>query len=87
MKSIKEPLKPPSPKRTVNVIIGGEDVNGVTYTAAKRISKLSVMHGKRIQQILEAKSITFDNEDIDGLFILYNDALVISLLIHDTNAK
>ncbi|XP_070055375.1 uncharacterized protein [Nicotiana tomentosiformis] len=87
MKNRQEPPKPPSPKRTVNVISGGEEVNDVTYTAAKITAKFTVTHGKRVRQTLEEDSITFDDVDADGLMIPHNDALVISLLIHDTNIK
>ncbi|XP_009618243.1 uncharacterized protein [Nicotiana tomentosiformis] len=71
----------------VNIITGGEEVNGVIYTAAKKTSKISVTHGKRIRQVVEGDNITFDDEDTDGLIIPHNDALVISLLVHDTNVK
>ncbi|XP_070049440.1 uncharacterized protein [Nicotiana tomentosiformis] len=87
MKNRQEPPKPPSPKRTVNVIIGGDEVNGVTYTAAKKTSKVTVTHGKRVRQVLDRYSITFDDEDADDLMIPHNDVLVISLLVHDTNVK
>ncbi|XP_070036428.1 uncharacterized protein [Nicotiana tomentosiformis] len=87
MKNRQEPPKPPSPKRTVNVTSGGEEVNGVTYTSAKKTAKFTVTHGKRVRQTLEEDSITFDDVDADGLMIPHNDALVISLLIHDTNVK
>ncbi|XP_070056160.1 uncharacterized protein [Nicotiana tomentosiformis] len=86
-KNRQEPPKPLSPKRTVNVISGGEEVNGVTYTAAKKTAKFTVTHGKRVRQTLEEDSITFDDVDVDCLMIPHNDALVISLLIHDTNVK
>ncbi|XP_070036262.1 uncharacterized protein [Nicotiana tomentosiformis] len=87
MKNRQEPPKPPSPKRTVNVIIGGNEVNGVTYTAANKTSKVIVTHGKRVCQVLDGDNITFDDEYVDGLMISHNDALVISLLVHDTNVK
>ncbi|XP_019248841.1 PREDICTED: uncharacterized protein LOC109228118 [Nicotiana attenuata] len=87
MKNRQEPPKPPSPKRTVNVISGGEEINGVTYTAAKKISKVTVTHGKRVRHVLEEESITFDDADADGVITLHNDALVISLLVYDTNIK
>ncbi|XP_070013751.1 uncharacterized protein [Nicotiana sylvestris] len=73
MKNRQEPLKPPSPKRTVNVISGGEEISGITYTTAKKV--------------LEEESIIFDDADADGVLTLQNDALVISLLVHDTNVK
>ncbi|XP_019262411.1 PREDICTED: uncharacterized protein LOC109240235 [Nicotiana attenuata] len=56
MKNRQEPPKPPSPKRTVNVISRGEEVNGVAYTAAKKTSKVTVTHGKRVRQVLEEDS-------------------------------
>ncbi|XP_070014933.1 uncharacterized protein [Nicotiana sylvestris] len=87
MKNRQEPPKPPSPKKTVNVINGGEEINGVTYTAAKKVSKITVTNGKRVRQVLEEDSITFDDADADGVLIPHNDALVISLLVHVTNVK
>ncbi|XP_016441242.1 uncharacterized protein LOC107766874 [Nicotiana tabacum] len=87
MKNRQEPPKLPSPKRTVNLITGAEEVNGVMYTAGKRTIKISVTHRKRVRQVLEGNNITFDEEDADGLIIPHNDALVISLLIYDTNVK
>ncbi|XP_009608765.1 uncharacterized protein [Nicotiana tomentosiformis] len=87
MKNKQEPQKPPSPQRTVNVITGGDEVNGVTYTTAKKMSKIMVTHGKQVLQVLDGDSITFDDEDVDDLIISHNDTLVISLLVHDTNVK
>ncbi|XP_070045809.1 uncharacterized protein [Nicotiana tomentosiformis] len=87
MKNRQEPPKPPSPKRTVNVINGREEVNGVTYTAARKTTKFTITHVKRTRQTLEDDNITFDDADANGLMIPHNDALVISLLIHDTNVK
>nr|XP_016512513.1 PREDICTED: uncharacterized protein LOC107829583 [Nicotiana tabacum] len=66
MKNRQEPPKPPSPKRTANVISRGEEVNGVTYTAAKKTTKFTVTHEKRVRQTLEEDSITFDDVDADG---------------------
>ncbi|XP_070035676.1 uncharacterized protein [Nicotiana tomentosiformis] len=87
IKNRQEPLKPPSPKRTINVINGGEEVNGITYTVARKTTKFTITHGKRTRQTLEDGNITFDDADADGLMIPHNDALVISLLIYDTNVK
>ncbi|XP_075087569.1 uncharacterized protein LOC142169585 [Nicotiana tabacum] len=87
MKNRQEPPKPPSPKGTVNVINGGVEVNGVTYTVAKKTTKFTVTHGKRTHPTLEDGNITFDDADSNGLMIPHNDALVISLVIHDTNIK
>ncbi|XP_070005068.1 uncharacterized protein [Nicotiana sylvestris] len=87
MKNRQEPPKPPSPKRTVNVISVGEDINGVTYTTANKVSKVTITHGKRVRHVLEKQSITFDDADANGMLSPHNDALVISLLVHDTNVK
>ncbi|XP_019263529.1 PREDICTED: uncharacterized protein LOC109241261 [Nicotiana attenuata] len=75
MKNRQEPPKPPSPKRTANVISGGEEINGVTYTAVRKMSKITVAYGKRVQQVLEEDSITFDDADADGVLTPHNDAL------------
>ncbi|XP_019229494.1 PREDICTED: uncharacterized protein LOC109210524 [Nicotiana attenuata] len=56
MKNRQEPLKLPSPKRTVNVIRGGEEINGVTYTTANKVSKVTITHGKRVRHVLEEES-------------------------------
>ncbi|XP_070025683.1 uncharacterized protein [Nicotiana sylvestris] len=87
MKNRQEPPKPPSPKRTDNVISGGEDINGITYTAANKISKVTITQGKRVRHVLEEDIITFDDADADGVLSPHNDALVISLIVHDTNVK
>ncbi|XP_075078906.1 uncharacterized protein LOC142164634 [Nicotiana tabacum] len=87
MKNRQELLKPPSPKRMVNVINGGEEINCVAYMTTKKVSKITVTHGKRVREVLEEDSITFDDADTDGLLTPHNDALVISLLAHDTNVK
>ncbi|XP_070012892.1 uncharacterized protein [Nicotiana sylvestris] len=86
MKNRKEPSKPQSPKRTINVISGGEKVNGVTYMASKKVSKITVTHGKRVRQVLKEDSITFDDA-VDGVLNLHNDALIISLIVHNTNVR
>nr|XP_016436892.1 PREDICTED: uncharacterized protein LOC107763001 [Nicotiana tabacum] len=74
MKNRQEPPKPSSPKRTVNVINGTEEINGVTYTAAKKVSKITVTHRKRVRQVLEEDNITFDDADTDGVLTPHNSA-------------
>uniref|UniRef100_A0A1S3ZT33 Uncharacterized protein n=1 Tax=Nicotiana tabacum TaxID=4097 RepID=A0A1S3ZT33_TOBAC len=87
MKNRQEPPKPPSLKRTVNVISIGKEINGVTYTTANKVSKVTITHGKRVRHVLEEESITFNDAVADGLLTPHNDALVISLLVHDNNVK
>ncbi|XP_019239926.1 PREDICTED: uncharacterized protein LOC109219908 [Nicotiana attenuata] len=74
-KNRQEPPNPLSLKRMVNVIRGGEEVNGVTYTAAKKTSKVTVTQGKQVRQVLEEDNIMFDDADADGVMIPRNDAL------------
>uniref|UniRef100_A0A1S4BRU1 Uncharacterized protein n=1 Tax=Nicotiana tabacum TaxID=4097 RepID=A0A1S4BRU1_TOBAC len=87
MKNRQEPPKPPSRKRTVNVISGGEDIHGVTYTASNKVSKVTITHEKRVRQVLENESISFDDADTEGVMTPHNEALVISLHVYDTNVK
>ncbi|XP_070029969.1 uncharacterized protein [Nicotiana sylvestris] len=72
---------------TINVISVGEEINGVKYTTAKKVSKVIVTHGKRVRHVLKEESITFDDADADGVITPHNDVPVISLLVHDTNVK
>nr|XP_009770490.1 PREDICTED: uncharacterized protein LOC104221185 [Nicotiana sylvestris]XP_016450713.1 PREDICTED: uncharacterized protein LOC107775493 [Nicotiana tabacum] len=65
MKNRQEPPKLPSLKRTVSVISGGDEVNGVAYTTTKKVSKVTVTHEKQVRQVLEEDSITFDDADVD----------------------
>ncbi|XP_070004240.1 uncharacterized protein [Nicotiana sylvestris] len=87
MKNRQDPPKPPSPKRTINVISGGEEINGVTYTTTNKVSKVTIIHGKRVGHVLEEESIIYDDADADDVLTPHNYALVISLLVHDTNVK
>ncbi|XP_070023010.1 uncharacterized protein [Nicotiana sylvestris] len=87
MKNKQEPPKPPSPKRTVNVISGGEDINGISYTTTNKISKVTITQKKRVRHILEEDNITFNDADADVVLTLHNDALVISLIVYDANVK
>nr|XP_016499636.1 PREDICTED: uncharacterized protein LOC107818202 [Nicotiana tabacum] len=80
------PPKPPSPARTINMIIGGSDdtsINSVKFTTTHKV-KRSITR-ERYDRLEE--SIIFDEFDADGLSFLNNDALVITLCILDTNVK
>lgn len=87
MKNKLESHKTPSPKWIVNVISGGEEINSVMYRAANKVSKVTITHEKWVWHVLEEESIIFDNADVNGLLTPHNDALVISLLVHDTYVK
>lgn len=70
------------PRLTINMIFGGVEVNGVTFSSAKK-TKISVTHGKRNREASEDDEITFMEEDADGLIFPHNNALVISLKVLD----
>ncbi|XP_019251114.1 PREDICTED: uncharacterized protein LOC109230032 [Nicotiana attenuata] len=57
------------------MIFGGAEVNEVTFTAPRKMNIL-VTHGKRIREESEDDGITFSEEDVDGLTLPYNDALL-----------
>nr|XP_016488828.1 PREDICTED: uncharacterized protein LOC107808773 [Nicotiana tabacum] len=84
---IAEPSKPAawSPRMMINMIFGGDEVNRVRFSAAKK-TNISVNHGKRIRKISE-DDITFTEEDDDGLLLPHNDALVISFNVLDFKIK
>uniref|UniRef100_A0A1S3Y4Y4 Uncharacterized protein n=1 Tax=Nicotiana tabacum TaxID=4097 RepID=A0A1S3Y4Y4_TOBAC len=80
------PPKPPSPARTINMIIGDKDIasiNGIKFTTTQKL-KQSITR-ERYDGLEE--SITFDESDADGLTFPYNDAIVITLRILDTDVK
>nr|XP_016483531.1 PREDICTED: uncharacterized protein LOC107804203 [Nicotiana tabacum] len=74
-----------SRRLTINMIFEGNEINGVTFTVAKK-TKVSVTHSKRLREVAE-DDITFMEEDVDGLLLPHNDALVISLNILDFKIK
>nr|XP_009615093.1 uncharacterized protein LOC104107884 [Nicotiana tomentosiformis]XP_016512940.1 PREDICTED: uncharacterized protein LOC107829982 [Nicotiana tabacum] len=82
-----EPSKPTagSPRMTINMIFGGDKVNRVTFSVAKK-TKISVTHGKRIREVSE-DDITFTEEYADGFLLPHNDELVISLNVLDFKIK
>nr|XP_016486228.1 PREDICTED: uncharacterized protein LOC107806572 [Nicotiana tabacum] len=80
------PPKPPSPSRTIQIIIGGGDdtvINHVKFTTTYKL-KRTVFH-KRYDDLKD--SIIFDKSDTDDLSFPHYDALVITLCIADTNLK
>ncbi|XP_021766983.1 uncharacterized protein LOC110731430 [Chenopodium quinoa] len=82
------PPKPPVPKVIVNVITGGSDICGLTYSATKRIAKSTIDNADVLNEIrdplekkLEAMSITFDDDDVNNINREHEDSLVISLVV------
>ncbi|XP_075091858.1 uncharacterized protein LOC142172008 [Nicotiana tabacum] len=80
------PPKPPSPARTINMIIGGGDdasINNVKFTTTHKL-KWSIT---RKWYDEPEESIIFDKSDADGLAFPHNDALIITMQILDTDVK
>nr|XP_009763064.1 PREDICTED: uncharacterized protein LOC104215025 [Nicotiana sylvestris] len=80
------PLKPPSPARIINMIIGGGDdasINGVRFTTTHKL-KRSITR-ERYNKLEE--SIIFDELDVDSLTFPRNNAFDITLRILDTDVK
>ncbi|XP_070052715.1 uncharacterized protein [Nicotiana tomentosiformis] len=73
--------------RTADFRLLHGEVEHLLKQAARKTSKVTVTHGKRVRQVLDGDSITFDDEDTYGLLIPHNDTVVISLLVHDTNVN
>ncbi|XP_016492830.1 uncharacterized protein LOC107812287 [Nicotiana tabacum] len=72
-------------RQTINMIFGGNEINGVTFSAAKK-TKVSITHSKRLREVAE-DDITFMEENTDRLLLPYDDALVISLNMLDFKMK
>ncbi|XP_016461045.1 uncharacterized protein LOC107784427 [Nicotiana tabacum] len=80
------PTKPPSPARTINMIIGGSgdaSINGIKFTTTHKL-KRSITH-ERYDGLEE--SIIIDDSDANGLSISHNDTFVITLQILDIGIK
>ncbi|XP_019244284.1 PREDICTED: uncharacterized protein LOC109224153 [Nicotiana attenuata] len=70
--------KPPSPARTINMIIGDDaSINSVKFTTTQKL-KRSITR-ERYDELKE--STIFDKSDADGLIFPHHDALVITLRI------
>ncbi|XP_070045899.1 uncharacterized protein [Nicotiana tomentosiformis] len=59
-----------TPSQMINMIFGGNENSGVTFSAAKK-TKVSITHSKRLRE----DDITFMEEDTDRLLLPYNNAL------------
>ncbi|XP_070039499.1 uncharacterized protein [Nicotiana tomentosiformis] len=69
-------------RQTINMIFWGDEINGVTFSTARK-TKVSITHSKRHRE----DDITFTKEDVDGLQLPHNDALVTSLNVLDFKIK
>nr|XP_016450620.1 PREDICTED: uncharacterized protein LOC107775409 [Nicotiana tabacum] len=80
------PPKPPSPTRTIHMIIGGRDdasINSVKFTTTYKL-KRSITH-ERYDELEESN--IFDKSDTNGLAFPHYDSLVITLRILDTDVR
>ncbi|XP_070052986.1 uncharacterized protein [Nicotiana tomentosiformis] len=73
------------PRLIIKMIFGGNEINGVTFLAAKK-TKVLVTHNKRLREVAE-DDITFTEEDVNRLFLPHNDVLVIYLNVLDLKIK
>ncbi|XP_009620697.1 uncharacterized protein [Nicotiana tomentosiformis] len=65
--------------QTISMIFEGNEINGVTFSAAKK-TKVLITHSKRLLKVAD-DDITFTEEDADRLLLPHNDALVIHLYV------
>ncbi|KAJ9543870.1 hypothetical protein OSB04_023577 [Centaurea solstitialis] len=88
--------RPASPVHTkvVNCITGGSEVCGLTYSAAKRHARdgpderpIPEEVKSKMERELDAMTITFDQEDTQGVHQKHHDALVIQLTIGNCSTK
>nr|XP_016476983.1 PREDICTED: uncharacterized protein LOC107798492 [Nicotiana tabacum] len=70
------------PRQMINMIFGGNEINGITFSAAKKI-KVSTTHSKRLHE----DDIMFTDEDAYGLQLPHNDSLEISLNVLNFKIK
>nr|XP_016500512.1 PREDICTED: uncharacterized protein LOC107818945 [Nicotiana tabacum] len=80
------PPKPPSPSRTIQMIIGGGDdasINNMKFTTTHKLKRY-ITH-KRYDKLEE--SIIIDKSETHGLVLPYYDTLVITLRVLDTEIK
>nr|XP_009605889.1 uncharacterized protein LOC104100382 [Nicotiana tomentosiformis] len=80
------PPKPPSPARTINMIISGSDdisINNMKFSTTHKL-KRSITHEWYNEP---EESIIFDKSDADSLTFAHSDALIIILRILDTDVK
>ncbi|XP_019226111.1 PREDICTED: uncharacterized protein LOC109207619 [Nicotiana attenuata] len=69
------------PRLTINMIFGGNEFNGVTFSAAKK-TKVLITHSKRLWEVAKY-DIPSTEEDANGLLLPHNDSLVIYLNVLD----
>ena len=85
------PAQPPQAVRTINTIIGGSAISGMSYSAAKRHARslpkeLEWVNGNVSNDQVVEGPITFNDADIQNVQ-MHDDALVISLLIANCLTK
>ncbi|XP_052622274.1 uncharacterized protein LOC128127657 [Lactuca sativa] len=84
-KILKKPGYSPADTKVINVIYGGSEIFGTSYSTTKRHAKVSKTEKEERPQkntsIMFEKDITFDETDITDIQDSYHDALVINIYI------
>ena len=84
-------LAEPVPKRVVNIITGGSEISGISYSAARRHARVSVNPETSSSQppsnIFMDLTISFVDNEATGLINPHHDALVITLMIANCMIK
>ncbi|KAL5577724.1 hypothetical protein UlMin_019423 [Ulmus minor] len=87
---VEEPTEP-IPERVINVITGGSEINGISYSAARRHARVSVNPETCSSQPPASdytdQVISFVDNEATSLINPHHDALVISLLVANCKIK
>ena len=89
---IPEKAKPPPPNaHVINMISGGSDICGTSYSAARRQAKVSKserdVERKSMTSVAEKNEITFDEDDREDIRDPHHDGLLITLHIANLLVK
>ncbi|KAL7600002.1 uncharacterized protein LOC111909241 [Lactuca sativa] len=79
---LEKPGSPPADAKIINVISGGSNIRGTSYSQAKRhmkVSKKKEYIPQRNTMFSSEKEITFDETDREGIQDRHHDKLVITL--------
>ncbi|XP_059315709.1 uncharacterized protein LOC132066408 [Lycium ferocissimum] len=77
-------IKLVEPQHVINMIIGGPDI---PRGPMMKRTKVSIVREKRTRDYMPKGSISFNDEDAEGIIQPHNDALVISILIFKSQVK
>ncbi|XP_070032387.1 uncharacterized protein [Nicotiana tomentosiformis] len=76
--------KQEEPQHVIHIIVGGVDIpQGPIFKS----TKVSIMREKRTRDYVTEGTLSFNDEDAQGILQPYNDALVISVLLNKIQVK